>query len=249
MSATSSASTYRCTSPTLCTPTRASSSAASAGRSPSRALTIVRHSRGEASRGSSLPPAGRDRSGRAQGTEPAGQPTKNSHLWAEGVRKGSRAARIACPHTSLAPIHSPQWSPRARLTRCLRLAAAVPRRNQTQRPGGEEPHTSLVVSPHPAPGATAPSGARPSTPAWAPLPPPTLPSRLSARARHGARLECPPPAANLSPGCRKCKIPREPPAPLLAPRRRAPFKPSRARGHAAPPAAAPLKTLGQKFSS
>ena len=46
------------------------------------------------------------------------------------------------------------------------------------------------------------------------------------------------------PGCRKCKIPREPPAP----RRRAPFKPSRALGHAGPPGRF-LKTLGQSFSS
>ena len=45
------------------------------------------------------------------------------------------------------------------------------------------------------------------------------------------------------PGCRKCKIPREPPAP----RRRAPFKPSRARGHAVPPAAAPLKPWAKTF--
>ena len=41
----------------------------------------------------------------------------------------------------------------------------------------------------------------------------------------------------LSPGSRKCKIPREPPAP----RRRASLQPSRALGHSGPPAAASLK--------
>ena len=46
-----------------------------------------------------------------------------------------------------------------------------------------------------------------------------------------------------APGCRKCKIPREPPAP----RRRAPFKPSRALGHAGPPVAASLKPWVKTF--
>ena len=45
------------------------------------------------------------------------------------------------------------------------------------------------------------------------------------------------------PGFRKCKIPREPPAP----RRRAPFKPSRALGHSGPPAAAPFKPWVKTF--
>ena len=48
------------------------------------------------------------------------------------------------------------------------------------------------------------------------------------------------------PGCRKCKIPLEPPAP----RRRAPFKPSRARaGSLRAASGRSLQTLGQSFSS
>ena len=47
----------------------------------------------------------------------------------------------------------------------------------------------------------------------------------------------------INPGCRRCKIPREPPAP----RRRASFKPQRALGHSGPPAAASLKPSVKTF--
>ena len=53
----------------------------------------------------------------------------------------------------------------------------------------------------------------------------------------GARASWMERASTVRPGSRKCRIPREPPAP----RRRASFKPSRALDHSGPPAAASLK--------
>ena len=68
------------------------------------------------------------------------------------------------------------------------------------------------------------------------VPPLLLPltraTRHARALRHGRTSEREP-----RPGCRKCTIPREPPAP----RRRASFKPQRALGHSWPPAAASFK--------
>ena len=198
-----------------------------------------------------------------------GEAQGSAHAATKGVlpaRSIRRGLRTPCaPHT---PRRADPHAPRTRHRACnthTRVSAPA---------AWWSAPTPAVCAPAPAPPKLKPpkAGAPPAAAANPPPPPNAAPPKVngdgaaaggepasffsSLMARGGclgagARARCLDNIASTAqqaapsslPGSRKCKIPREPPAP----RRRAPFKPSRALGHSGPPAAASLKPSVKTF--